>query len=326
MNIAEAVGRSAGDLTESGTGSCSGTQLTTSLFSQLIQEKKEEFIVKLKTGTTEPSYQIGAGSYTEKEWDKIIKGFDKAEEALRKAAGLDEDKPKKTSGKEKAENKESGEKNTPEEVASSILTSETTSCTYPSSKPEEEDMQYITCYQVDGIFCWKKGQSEMEWEIKLDESQYEKVMAFLNRFDSKENLRFACHENFWQDFLDDKIDIEDFMNYLDSKVVNGVPQYAVETENGTYIDREAVKYCWYMNEPGLFNLIATTSEEFFEYQRQQIEKLESERGDDWVAWYYRKHPDEVGKRNMEYQGKLYTMEELYYLWTEEVSELFGQAK
>lgn len=59
-------------------------------FSQLVQQKREEYYVKIKTGTTEPSYQIGAGSYTEKQWKKLLEGFDAAEDALRKAAGLEE--------------------------------------------------------------------------------------------------------------------------------------------------------------------------------------------------------------------------------------------
>ena len=68
-------------------GDSPGEDLTAT-FSRLVQEKQEEFYEKVRTGTTEPSYQIGAGSYTEKQWTRLLKGFDAAEDALRKADGL----------------------------------------------------------------------------------------------------------------------------------------------------------------------------------------------------------------------------------------------
>ena len=61
-------------------------------FSELVQKQRQEYAEKIKNGTTEPSYQIGAGSYTKKEWDKLLESFDKAEEAFRKE--LEEEKAK----------------------------------------------------------------------------------------------------------------------------------------------------------------------------------------------------------------------------------------
>lgn len=48
-----------------------------------LQEKCEEILQKLKDGETEPSYQIGAQSFTEREWDTMLRKFDADQEAVR---------------------------------------------------------------------------------------------------------------------------------------------------------------------------------------------------------------------------------------------------
>lgn len=49
-----------------------------------ITEKKNEIEKKLQNGETEPTFTIGARSYTAKEWDKLIDKVDKNLEAVRK--------------------------------------------------------------------------------------------------------------------------------------------------------------------------------------------------------------------------------------------------
>lgn len=53
------------------------------IFSQLVKDKKEEYLTRIQNGTFEQSFQIGAGSYTETEWKKLLMGFDAAEAKLR---------------------------------------------------------------------------------------------------------------------------------------------------------------------------------------------------------------------------------------------------
>lgn len=191
-----------------------------STFSRLVQERREEFYEKVRTGTTEPSYQIGAGSYTEKQWARLLKGFDAAEDALRKAAGLKKRrKPSETDRKKKPIQ----EDKSPSDKDIRLLLTETTSCTYPASE-EGEEACYITFYSPDGIYCRKKGQSGYEWSIEFeDASLFEKVMTFINNLDDRDNLSFASHENFWWDFLEDKIDMEKFQDFLDASATNGMP-------------------------------------------------------------------------------------------------------
>lgn len=49
-----------------------------------LREKSEEILEKLRNGETEVSYQIGAESYTEKEWDKLLQKFDDIQEDVRR--------------------------------------------------------------------------------------------------------------------------------------------------------------------------------------------------------------------------------------------------
>ena len=49
-----------------------------------LRKKSEEILEKLRNGETEVSYQIGGESYTEKEWDKLLKKFDDIQEDVRR--------------------------------------------------------------------------------------------------------------------------------------------------------------------------------------------------------------------------------------------------
>jgi len=64
----------------------------------IIRKRKEEIIDKVRRGETEPSIPIGAGSYTMKQWNKMMRGLDKAiddmQERIRKDAERAEKKRK----------------------------------------------------------------------------------------------------------------------------------------------------------------------------------------------------------------------------------------
>lgn len=57
--------------------------LTTVDFMQMIKEKKQEIFDKVKNGDTEQSFQIGAQSFTIKEWNKFLERFDDTEDAVK---------------------------------------------------------------------------------------------------------------------------------------------------------------------------------------------------------------------------------------------------
>ena len=49
-----------------------------------LREKSEEILEKLRNGETEVEYPIGGESYTEREWDKLMKKFDDIQEDVRR--------------------------------------------------------------------------------------------------------------------------------------------------------------------------------------------------------------------------------------------------
>lgn len=51
-------------------------------YAKILEEKMNEIMKKIQNGDTEPTYQIGAQSFTEKEWDELLDQFDDAEEEI----------------------------------------------------------------------------------------------------------------------------------------------------------------------------------------------------------------------------------------------------
>ena len=213
-----------------------------------------------------------------------------------------------------------------ENVVNSLL-AERTSCTYPFETEEGESsmLTYFTFYEKDRIYCVKEGGDGYEWEMPLeDETQYEKVMSFLDSLKDKENLRFASRENFWQDYLSGELDIEGFQNFLDTKVHKGIPDYTYVTEEGVYFDKEAVRFSKYVDQP-FCNVIATTEKEFVDWCMAEIAKRERTLQEiDPVEYHYRKFGDR-GKRIYNFHGKLYTYEEVFPLEMQEAREALAKA-
>lgn len=196
----------------------------------MIHQRRQELFEKIIKGETETSYQIGNQSFTEKEWDRLLEEFDAAQEAVKE---LQEERLEKQEEKKLQEE----------------LLERSVSCTYPGADPKEQKVYVITC-DANGIRCM--GEEGSIWEIKFeDKEQYDKVNKFLDRLDWLTNMRFAAHENFWQDFLNDKIDLPDFEEFL--KGTNGgVPDYSKVAGDSMYIDRDKMKYAPYMNPLGFF--------------------------------------------------------------------------
>lgn len=177
-----------------------------------LRERMDEILTMIKNGDTEPSYQIGGQSFTIKEWDRLIEEYDSIEDAIK--AALEAAKEGKAAKEDEVPSKAS---DAPiDKTDGEAITSESTLCTYPPSQEGDEKRMYITWYSPEGIYCKQGGiGDEFLWHIEFtDSSQYGKVMDFLRKFDSDDNLRFASNEHFWRDFLDDKIDAEEFKEYF----------------------------------------------------------------------------------------------------------------
>lgn len=232
----------------------------------------EEMAKKVKEGKVEPTFQTGAQSFTIKEWEKLLADFDDAEEALQEQvkqliaeveAQAEKEALQRAAESGTAEPGEVTEVSVPEtaqvtdpEETAALLTDEVTKCTYPTDDPKQKHW-YITCYGQDGIMCKEAYFDGTKWVNKdcwslsyTEPGQYEKVMAFLQRFPQDANLRFAAHENFWKDFLAGEIDEDDFVHFFETSTKDGVPDYTYEKDGSTYIDREKIKYAKYMNSFG----------------------------------------------------------------------------
>lgn len=210
-----------------------------------------------------------------------------------------------------------------------MLFAECTIAVYPSGEKDIPDDVYYTFYTPDGIYCQKQGKSELEWQIQLkDKSQYEKVMSYLKDLDSQNNLRFACHENFWRDFLSGQIDMDKFNNFLDTRVVDGVPNYLNVYESGVNIDAESAQYAKYMNLPDFVKNMCYTSEEAFETffrhrnvneKKQPIHEVMDRKH---LEQCYARHLNGAGRKNHYYNGRWYSIVELAAIWNKELAELF----
>ena len=149
-----------------------------------------------------------------------------------------------------------------------LLTTPSTSCVYEPANPDDNDNRYITWYTEEGIFCRKAGQTEgYEWTIPFENAeQYNKVIEFIEQFPSDWNMRFAAHENFWNDFLNNEIDMDGFMEFMNG-TNKGVPDFSMKIGDSTYIDKNKVQWAKYTNPLGTR---LYTAEEMQQMQREMI--------------------------------------------------------
>lgn len=286
---------------------------------EFIRQKIEEIFVKIQNGDTEASYQIGSQSFTEKEWEEFLDKFDSVEEAIQEL--MKEEQARKEAEESKKEDVFTND-------ASILLTTESTSCAYETANPDDDDIRYITWYTEEGIFCRKAGQTEgYEWSITFENTeQYDKVMEFIGQFPSDWNMRFAAHENFWNDFLNDEIDMEGFMEFING-TNKGVPDYSVTVGDSMYIDTDKMQWAKYTNPLGARFY---TAEEMHQMQMEIIAANEAKltKLTDWDAYeemYKKNHPEYNGEKICcEYPGgPLYTVKEMAQLQYRKMLERMG---
>ncbi|MCM1123254.1 MAG: hypothetical protein NC416_11790 [Eubacterium sp.] len=258
-------------------------------YREQILEKLAEMAENIKKGTIQPKFQIGAQEFSIEEWKTFLEKFDAAEETLREEVEAQIEELKKLAEMEAMRRaEENGMPDTEKATdvsestaatvaqgsteiltetmtemttetaavdAAALLTDEVTKCSYPTDDPKHKHW-YITAYGQDGISCKEAYFDGTRWINKdlwsfsyTEKGQYERVMAFLQRFPQDANLRFAAHENFWKDLLVGEIDEEDFAAFFET-TKDGVPDYTYEKDGSTYIDRDKIKYAKYMNSFG----------------------------------------------------------------------------
>ena len=231
-------------------------------YMELIRKQIEEMQEKLDNGEVNESFQIGAQTFTIEEWQNFLEKFDSIQEAI-------EALMKERHAKLEKQNLNKEEEKI-DEIATEMIVSESTSCSYPSSDADGEEVRYITWYTEEGIFCRKAGQLKgYEWSIPFENKElYDKVMEFLGQVPSDWNLRFTAHENFWQDFLNDEIDMDGFMEFLNG-TNKGIPDFSITEGNSMYIDKDKAKWAKYTNP---LDAKIYTAEEMQEVIDKEIQK------------------------------------------------------
>ena len=199
-----------------------------------------------------------------------------------------------------------------------MLMSETVQARFPLEEVDEEgnrkEEMYLIAVNKDGIRCSKPGQDEYEWEILFtDESQYENATDFLNYArEFMDNFRFAAHENFWEDYLNGNMAVDEFKEFLKG-TNNGIPDYSFTAGDSMYIDEKKAQWAQYMNPLGAKFY---TAEEMAKMQAELIEKntATAHKLSDPYSILYKKMVDPTynGERIFcEYPGgPLYTADEI----------------
>ncbi|MBR3601334.1 MAG: hypothetical protein IKL49_03310 [Lachnospiraceae bacterium] len=179
-----------------------GAEVSDENYMEAIREQIEEMQEKIENGEINETFQIGNQTFTVEEWNEFLEKFDSIEEVLE---ALMKERHTEMEKQQSVKEEDAVEQN-----ALDMIISESTSCTYPASDTNGEEIRYITCYTEEGIFCKKAGLTDgYEWSISFEsKKQYDKVMEFIGQFSDDEDLRFTANEKFWKDFLKGDTDVE----------------------------------------------------------------------------------------------------------------------
>ena len=227
---------------------------------QMIRDHIAQMTEKIESGDIEESFQIGSQSFTLKEWDELLARLDAVLEEIRKAVAEEVEKKKEAAGIGDARH--------------DMLVSSTVQARFPSQEYDDAgerlDDIYLIAMDRDGIRCSKAGSSEYEWMIVFeDESQYERAAEFMEWASGlMDNFLFAAHSNFWEDYLNESMDVDAFKEFL-SGTDNGIPNYGIGDGNLMRIDRDKIGWAKYMNPLGIK---LYTGEEFLAMINRQIEE------------------------------------------------------
>lgn len=247
-------------------------------FRQMLVDHIAALYEKIKNGDTEQEFQIGAMSLTLEEWNELIDKFDDLEEEIKEAVKVEIKK------QIEAERAAETAKTDDSIDNATLLSSEIRKSVFREATDMKPEISYITCFTSEGIICREAGMGENEYLWKLDfedEQDYEKVMDLVNSFPEDWNLKFAPNEKFWKDYLSERIDKDDFVSNLNQYSDKGKMNYLIERDGNTYINREAAKYCNYMNNPKdrIYNLQEFTeliANEIKENQKKLVDPNDEE--------------------------------------------------
>lgn len=187
--------------------------------------------------------------------------------------------------------------------------------------------EYLFSYDETGMTVIDLRNGDEMWGLNFETpDQYNQVKEFLDTLDPEENLTFTCNETFWTRFLSGGIDVDDFKYTLENFVKDGKPDFTYQDENGNMRTSEAMFR--YMNIFGgpvnpFENLAKTGKTSFSALKKEDVVRGEYcmskwfGHKEEFISYFYNKHPSEIGKRSFQYEGTWKSIEEIIDMWTEQ---------
>lgn len=211
--------------------------------SDLLKMIKETLIEAYKQKNEKLSNQDDWREMSEEQWDKLLESIDKYieyfKEELEKRKELQEEAAKEADYLEKLSwtydlQTEDQTVRATAKMANAfasailsktqelILTGDTTAgisetegikeCATPKEDEDKKKTWIITAFTEQGIICSESvdGVTKEFWRIDYQNpDDHKRVWDFLGRFDQDADLKFSKEKSFWEDFLTDRIDVEE---------------------------------------------------------------------------------------------------------------------
>lgn len=187
--------------------------------------------------------------------------------------------------------------------------------------------EYLFSYDETGMTVIDLRNGDEMWGLNFETpDQYNQVKEFLDTLDPEDNLTFTSNETFWTRFLSGGIDVDDFKYTLENFVKDGKPDFTYQDENGNMRTSEAMFR--YMNIFGgpvnpFENLAKTGKTSFSALKKEDVVRGEYclskwfGHKEEFISYFYNKHPSEIGKKSFQYEGAWKSIEEMIDMWTEQ---------
>ena len=187
--------------------------------------------------------------------------------------------------------------------------------------------EYLFSYDKTGMTVIDLRNGDEMWGLNFETpDQYNQVKEFLDTLAPEDNLTFTSNETFWTRFLSGGIDVDDFKYTLENYVKNGKPDFTYKDENGNMRTSEAMfKYMNIFGGPvnPFENLAKTGKTSFSALKKEDIVRGEYcmskwfGHKEEFISYFYNKHPSEIGKKSFQYDGAWRSIEEMIDMWTEQ---------
>ena len=187
--------------------------------------------------------------------------------------------------------------------------------------------EYLFSYDETGMTVIDLRNGDEMWGLNFETpDQYNQVKESLDTLDPEDNLTFTSNETFWTRFLSGGIDVDDFKYTLENFVKDGKPDFTYQDENGNMRTSEAMFR--YMNIFGgpvnpFENLAKTGKTSFSALKKEDVVRGEYclskwfGHKEEFISYFYNKHPSEIGKKSFQYEGAWKSIEEMIDMWTEQ---------